>query len=176
MYVDICCFFVFSLSLVRSFILSFRVFYLKTSYTSLRVHHAGSTTASPRATISEAVREVMAEAFGEAYRDRNPKVTPATKPEFGDYQVCLHCRKSASIDRHADHADLDEIFASDATSSVTGTTGLEKPSSKNVLLSETICPVDYGSTSTYTTLSARPIFPVHNRGYSATRRWNWPSR
>lgn len=46
----------------------------------------GTTTASPRATISKAVQEVMAEAFGEAYGARNPKVTPATKPEFGDYQ------------------------------------------------------------------------------------------
>lgn len=43
--------------------------------------------ASPRAVIMEAVQEAMAEAFGEGYRACNPKVTPATRPDFGDYQV-----------------------------------------------------------------------------------------
>lgn len=48
---------------------------------------AAVSEASPRAIIMEAVQDAMAEAFGEAYRGCNPKVTPATRPEFGDYQV-----------------------------------------------------------------------------------------
>lgn len=48
---------------------------------------AAASIASPRDAIIEAVRESLAEAFGEEYRESNPLVTSATKPEFGDYQV-----------------------------------------------------------------------------------------
>lgn len=44
-------------------------------------------TVSPRDAIIEAVRDSLAEAFGEGYRGSNPMVTSATKPEFGDYQA-----------------------------------------------------------------------------------------
>ncbi|CAN0504181.1 unnamed protein product, partial [Scytosiphon promiscuus] len=40
-----------------------------------------------RDAIIEAVRDSLAEAFGEGYRGSNPMVTSATKPEFGDYQA-----------------------------------------------------------------------------------------
>ena len=53
-----------------------------------RVLSAGEDfTVSPRDAIIEAVRDSLAEAFGEGYRGSNPMVTSATKPEFGDYQA-----------------------------------------------------------------------------------------
>lgn len=42
---------------------------------------------TPRDAIIEAVRDSLAEAFGEGYRASNPMVTSATRPEFGDYQA-----------------------------------------------------------------------------------------
>lgn len=44
-------------------------------------------TVSPRDAIVEAVRDSLAEAFGDMYRGSNPMVTSATRPEFGDYQA-----------------------------------------------------------------------------------------
>lgn len=54
---------------------------------------AAAAVASPRDAIIEAVRESLVEAFGEEYRESNPLVTSATKPEFGDYQVGCCCRR-----------------------------------------------------------------------------------
>lgn len=54
---------------------------------SLRFCRSAAGVSSPRDTIVDAVREALADAFGEEFRDSKPLVTSATKPEFGDYQV-----------------------------------------------------------------------------------------
>lgn len=56
----------------------------------------------------EAVQDAMAEAFGEAYRGCNPKVTPATRPEFGDYQVSYY----GSLDVKKEDPNLFVLYSS----------------------------------------------------------------
>lgn len=56
-------------------------------FVSLCFCRVAAGVASPRDTIVDAVREALADAFGEEFRDSKPLVTSATKPEFGDYQV-----------------------------------------------------------------------------------------
>ena len=47
---------------------------------------AATTTLDVKAWLAERVGEALGEAFGAEYAGADPLITPATKPEFGDYQ------------------------------------------------------------------------------------------
>ena len=50
---------------------------------------AATTTLDVKAWLAERVGEALGEAFGAEYAGADPLITPATKPEFGDYQCSV---------------------------------------------------------------------------------------
>ena len=57
---------------------------------------AATTTLDVKAWLAERVGEALGEAFGAEYAGADPLITPATKPEFGDYQCNVAMGGSAS--------------------------------------------------------------------------------